>query len=113
MTVNDILTLAQAGFIREEISRMAAALPGGDPAPAQADPEPAPAQADPEPAPAQADPEPPPQTSPEDALMAELLNLKQLVINGNVNSSRMPAEDPGMTADSILASIINPYKEEK
>ena len=104
MTVNDILTLAQAGFIREEISRMAAALPGGDPAPAQADPEPAPAQAD---------PEPPPQTSPEDALMAELLNLKQLVINGNVNSSRMPAEDPGMTADSILASIINPYKEEK
>ena len=101
MTINDIISLANAGFTRAEIAAIAAA-PAPDPAPAPApDPAPAPAPA-PDPAPA---PEPAAPSASADDLMRELLGLKSAIQLGNIQSMSQP-EQPN--AEQILASIISP-----
>ena len=109
MTSKDIIALANAGFTKDEITKMAQALQPEAPKPAE-DPKPEPEDPKPEPE----DPKPaedPKPSSIEQQLLAELLDLKQTVLNQNVNNSRMPA-DPASSLDNILESIINPYKED-
>lgn len=120
MEIKDIIALANAGFSKEEIERIAAsslAEPAADPAPAP-DPSPAPASApapDPAPAPAPAPalapaPEPAEGVS-ADQMLAEILGLKKLIQENNINNSQMPAQlSSAQQADAALASIINPNR---
>lgn len=114
MTSKDIIVLANAGFVKEEINRIAQAMqpdfrPPAEPTPAEdTKPEPEDPKPAEDPKPEPGDPKP---SSIEQQLLSELLDLKQTVLNQNVNNSRMPA-DPAISLDNILESIINPYKEE-
>lgn len=112
MEIKDIIALANAGFSKEEIEKIAAsslAEPAADPAPAE-DPAPALAPApDPAPAPAPA-PEPAEGVS-ADQMLAEILGLKKLIQENNINNSQMPAQlTTAQQADAALASIINPNR---
>lgn len=102
--IDKILTLANAGYNRDEISQMlGAAEPQPEPAPAP-DPEP-----QPEPAPA---PQPAPQPAAPagmDALNARLDKLIQRMEQDSINRSNQP---PKETTDDILASIIRPKRKE-
>ena len=101
--IDKILTLANAGYNRDEISQMLGASdPQSEPAPAP-DPEP-----QPEPAPAQPAPQP---ASPAgmDALNARLDKLIQRMEQDSINRSNQP---PKETTDDILASIIRPKRKE-
>lgn len=116
MTSKDIIALANAGFTKDEIAKMAQALQPEAPKPAE-DPKPEPEDQKPaeDPKPEPEDPKPaedPKPSSIEQQLLSELLDLKQTVLNQNVNNSRMPA-DPASSLDNILESIINPYKEDE
>ena len=124
MEIKDIIALANAGFSKEEIERIAAssiAAPAADPAPAP-DPSPAPAPAPaPDPAPAPA-PSPAPAPAPvadvapaegvsADQMLAEILGLKKLIQENNINNSQMPQQlTSAQQADAALASIINPNR---
>ena len=122
--IDKILTLANAGYNRDEISQMLGASdPQSEPAPApdpEPQPEPAPAQPAPQPAPAQpAQPAPQPapaQPAPQpaspagmDALNARLDKLIQRMEQDSINRSNQP---PKETTDDILASIIRPKRKE-
>ena len=100
MDIDDILTLAKAGFTAKDISALLSAQSGQEPA---QEPEQAPAQ-EPEKAPAQ-EPE-------QGGAMATVLDrLDKLTANLQalaIANSRQPYSDPGEDVDSILASIINP-----
>jgi hypothetical protein len=106
MNVKDIIALANAGFSAEQIAGLQAAEAAA-PAPAPADPQPAPAPApaDPQPAsaPAPADPQPTP-----DPVAAMLQRIGVALDNlqaANIRSSEQPHE---LTADEVLAQVINP-----
>lgn len=92
MTLDDILVLTRAGFTKDDIFKLT-----GTTAPA---PEPIPAPT-PEPAPA-------PAPAPVD-MAAEFAALRDSIIEGirgaNLANTQQPAQ---MTADDVLASIINP-----
>ena len=119
MTLQDVLTLAKAGFTAEQISALSVAdQPAGDPAPAPApapDPEPAPAPApapDPEPAPAPApapDPAPQPtgQPDPYQNILEQLGLLSKQIQQSNRQNAQQP-EQPELTGDQVLANIIAP-----
>ena len=104
MTLEQTITLLEAGYTKEEI--LALDTPASaDPEPAPADPEPAPA--DPEPAPA--DPEPAPAQS--DALrdvLKELaavkVTLKGLQAN-NIRTAGGGKEEP-LTADKVISDFF-------
>ena len=111
MTLNDVLTLARAGFTAQQISALAAgpapapAAADAAPAPAAAGPAPAPAAADPAPAPAAADPAPAPAADPIAALTGKLDALTAAIqANGLANAKQPPQQTP----DDIIASIIAP-----
>lgn len=95
MNVKDIIALANAGFSAEQIAGLQAAEAAA-PAPAAADPQPAPA-------PAPADPQPAP-----DPVAAMLQRIGVALDNlqaANIRSSEQPHE---LTADEVLAQVINP-----
>ena len=106
----DILTLAKAGFTAEQIAALNQV--GASPAPAPA-PEPAPAPVPaPEPAPAPATPPAPATVAPHsvDDVLAAISGLSASIQNANLLTAQMPTEQK--TAETILASIINPPKKE-
>lgn len=90
MTLDDILVLTRAGFTKDDIFKLT-----GTTAPT---PEPAPAPT----------PEPTPAPAPVD-MAAEFVALRDSIIEGirgaNLAATQQPAQ---MTADDVLASIINP-----
>ena len=92
-TINDVLTLARAGFTAGQIAAMTAAPTPAVPAPAPAPAVPAaapPAPAVPAPAPAQADP------------------LEQILTQLRINALNAAQQPPAQSVDDILAEIINP-----
>ena len=112
MNINDILTLAKAGFTSDQIIRLVSVgvedderkAPGASPEPAS-NASPAPAPAPPEPAPA-----PAPAAAPEPApgyadLLAAINGLNSTIKKSNISASSQPATP---TVDDILAEIINP-----
>ena len=106
MNVKDIVALANAGFTAEQIAGLQAAEAAA-PAPAPADTQPAPAPQEPaQPAPAPA-PAPEPQPAP-DPVAAMLQRIGVALDNlqaANIRSSEQPHE---LTADEVLAQVINP-----
>ena len=95
MTKDEILTLARAGFTATQIAALNS-VNTAKPEPAKPEPtKPAPAQ-----------PADPAMTK----LLEELTGIKSSIQNNNISNSNMPKEQ---SADEILASIINPPKEEK
>ena len=104
----DILVLAKAGFTAEQIAALNSV--GAAPAPA---PEPVPAPApEPAPAPAPATPPAPATAAPHsvDDVLAAISGLSASIQNANLLTAQMPTEQK--TAETILASIINPPKKE-
>lgn len=106
MTIDDVLTLAKAGYTRDEIALMLQPAPAdpapADPAPAPADPAPAPA--DPAPAPAPADPAPANEDAPAwaQALSESLASLIKAVQTSNA----MHDEQPPAPAQSALDAVL-------
>lgn len=103
MNVQDILTLAKAGFTAEQISGMLQTE--------QPEPQPAP---DPKP-----DPKPEPQPEPEAApsnpdpyerLMEELGAIKSQIQKNNISGAQQP-DSQELTGSQILANIIAPPKK--
>lgn len=101
----DILTLAKAGFTAQQIAALSAV--GAALAPAPEAPAPAPAPT-PAPAPAPEAPQTPPTAAPHsvDDVLAAISGLSASIQNANLLQAQMPTEQK--TAESILASIINP-----
>ena len=101
MNVNDILTLAKAGFSAAQITALATAV---TPAPAPA-PAPVPAPT-PTPTPA---PAPAPTVSPNNTDLTEVLNqlgvMQTAMQSMALNGAQQPKPE---STDDILASIINP-----
>lgn len=107
-TLDDILTLAKAGFNAEQIGALL--QPAQDPAP-QPEPQPAP-QPEPQPAPqpkAQPAQEAAPQRDPYTKLMEELGAIKAQIQQSNRSQAQQP-EQQQLTGDQILANIIAPPK---
>ena len=101
MTIDDVLTLAKAGYTRDEIAQMLQPAPT-DPAPA--DPAPAdPAPADPAPAdPAPADPQKEQTPAWAQALSESLAALTKAVQTNNA----MHDEQPPAPAQSALDAVL-------
>lgn len=110
LSIEDIVALSKAGFTASQIAELNAAPQQPEPAPApvqQPEPAPAPAPApQPEPAPA---PQPSAAHSVDDVLAA-ITGLSATIQNANLIQAQMPTEQK--TAETILASIINPPKKE-
>lgn len=107
-TLNDIITLANAGYSKSDITALLGA--GQDPAPAPApDPAPQPApvpQQDPAPAPAQPD-----QPDAMKSVLQQLQSLTQAIQASNImNTGRDTPQ--GESVDDIIASIIAPRPKE-
>ena len=106
----DILVLAKAGFTAEQIAALNAVgttpAPAPDPVPEAPAPAPAaPTQPEaPAPAPATAAPHS------VDDVLAAISGLSASIQNANLLQAQMPTEQK--TAETILASIINPPKKE-
>lgn len=100
MTIDDVLTLAKAGYTRDEIALMLQPAPA-DPAPA--DPAPAdPAPADPAPAPA--DPAPVKEDAPAwaQALSESLAALTKAVQTNNAMHDEQPTAPAQSAVDAVL-----------
>ena len=109
-TINDVLTLAHAGFTAGQIAAMTAAAPApATPAPAPAAPAPAPAAPAPA-APASAAPAPaaPAPAAPAPAAPAPADPLEQILTQLRINALNAAQQPPAQSVDDILAEIINP-----
>lgn len=96
MTLEDITALAKAGFSAQQITKLAQLdQQRQDPA---AEPAPAPA-ADPTPAPAE-------QPKTFDDIYKAIAGMQQEIHNSNIINSAQPQAP--MSADDVIASIINP-----
>ena len=106
----DILILAKAGFTAQQIAALNIVEKAPAPAPVP-EPEPAPAPApEPEPAPA---PAPAPDPAPEstmDEILKSVQGLTQTFQNGFIMGALQPKP---VTAEEILANIINPPSPKK
>lgn len=115
----DILVLAKAGFTAQQIAALnSVAAPVAPETPAPAAPAPAdPTPAAPAPAPAPAAPAPAPAApstaAPHsvDDVLAAISGLSASIQNANLLAAQMPTEQK--TAETILASIINPPTKPK
>lgn len=107
MTIDDVLTLAKAGYTRDEIALML------QPAPAKADPapaDPAPAPADTAPAdPAPADPSPAKEDAPAwaQALSDSLAALTKAVQTSNAMHDEQPAAPAQSALDAVLRKQLH------
>jgi len=108
-TLDDVLTLARAGFTAEQITGLLQPAAPEAPAP-QPDPQPQPA-AKPEPQPA-AKPEPQPAAQPDPyaKLMEELGQIKAQIQQSNRSQAQQP-EAQQLTGDQVLANIIAPPRK--
>ena len=98
MTMQDILTLAKAGYTAAQISALAAA----EQEPKQPEPK--------QPGPKQPEPKQPEQKQPEQKqeqpdIIAELREIKSAILAGAYMGAQQPATQD---AESALAAIINP-----
>lgn len=118
MKLEEIITLINAGYTKDEIQALE--MPENKPSPAPAgDP-----AADPQEAPAAPDPEPPaapvlPSTDNADVtkyiaqLTAQVSSLTKQIQNSNLLNAQQPAQQKN-SAEDILANLINPtYRGEK
>lgn len=124
MKLDEIITLLNAGYTKDEIQALE--MPENKPSSAQAedhqDPPAAPADPDPEePAAPVAPPAAPVLPSTDNAdvtkyiaqLTAQVSNLTKQIQNSNLLNAQQPAQQQN-TAEDILANLINPtYKGEK
>ena len=108
----DILTLAKAGFNAQQIAALSAVGAAPTPAPTP-EPTPAPTPA-PQPTPAPApDPQPTPAPAPAatmDEILKSVQGLTQTFQNGFIMGAQQPKP---VTAEDILANIINPPSPKK
>ena len=111
MNVSDIVALAKAGFTVEQITKLATApepkptpevIPTPTPAPAPV-PNPAPTPA---PAPA---PAPNPEPDAATVISNKMDEFMKMVMANNILNSNQPKP---VTADDVIASIINPTHKE-
>ena len=114
-TINDVLTLARAGFTAGQIAAMTAAAPApATPAPAPAAPAPAPAAPAPAapasaaPAPAAPAPAAPAPAAPAPAAPTPADPLEQILTQLRLNALNAAQQPPAQSVDEILAEIINP-----
>ena len=108
-TLDDILTLAKAGFNAEQIGSMLQAERISALQPTVQDPAPQPEQ---QPAPqpeAQPAQEAAPQPDPYQQLMQELGAIKAQIQQSNLSQAQQP-EQQQLTGDQVLANIIAPPK---
>ena len=111
MNVSDIVALAHAGFTVEQITKLATApepKPNPEPVP---NPAPAPAPVNnPNPAPTPA-PNPAPNPEPDAAkvISDKMDEFMKMVMANNIINSNQPKP---VTADDVIASIINPTHKE-
>ena len=94
MTMQDILTLAKAGYTAAQISALAAA---------EQEPQQKPQEQKPEQKPQEQKPEQKPQEHPD--IIAELREIKSAILAGAYMGAQQPATQD---AESALAAIINP-----
>ena len=108
-TLDDILTLARAGFNAEQIGALL--QPAQNPVP-QPEPQPAPQpEAQPAPQPeAQPAQEAAPQQDPYTKLMEELGAIKAQIQQSNRSQAQQP-EAQQLTGDQVLANIIAPPRK--
>lgn len=103
MTLEQTITLLEAGYTKEEILALEAPQ---EPAPA---PEPEPAPAEPEPAPADPEPAPAPQNDALQDVLKELaavkVTLKGLQAN-NIRSAEGGKETVRLTADKVIEDFF-------
>jgi hypothetical protein len=114
-TLDDVLTLARAGFTAEQITGLLQpAAPEAQPAPAQPEtpqaPPAAPAQPAPQAAPAQTEAQPAAQPDPYAKLMEELGQIKAQIQQSNRSQAQQP-EAQQLTGDQVLANIIAPPRK--
>ena len=112
-TINDVLTLARAGFTAGQIAAMTAAPTPAVPAPAPAPAVPAAAPAAPAvPAAALAAPTVPAAAPPAPAVPApapaQADPLEQILTQLRINALNAAQQPPAQSVDDILAEIINP-----
>lgn len=115
MNVSDIVALAHAGFTAEQITKLATA-PNPEPAPKpvpEPAPNPAPAPAPvnnpaPSPAPAPA-PVPTPEPDAATIISNKMDEFMKMVMANNILNSNQPKP---VTADDVIARIINPTNKE-
>lgn len=108
MTIDDVLTLAKAGYTRDEIAQMLQPEPAADPAPA-ADPVPA---ADPTPAPAPAEPAQPAQEQTilpawAQAMSESLAALTKAVQTNNALHDEQPPAPAQSALDAVLLKQLH------
>ena len=110
MKVTEVIQLLKAGYTKSEIQDLMKEPAPAEPAGPAESIDPAPEAPDTAPAPQE-----PSQTDQEISELRRLVdNLTKLVQQQNIRNSSMPApKTPEQTAEDILASIINPIKEEK
>ena len=115
---DDILVLAKAGFTAQQIAALnvvgtAPAAPVAPETPAPAPAPVAPAPEAPTPAPAPEAPAAPSTAAPHsvDDVLAAISGLSASIQNANLLAAQMPTEQK--TAETILASIINPPTKPK
>lgn len=105
-TLDDVLTLARAGFTAEQITGLLQpAAPEAQPAPAQPETPPAPQAA-----PAQPAAQPAAQPDPYAKLMEELGQIKAQIQQSNRSQAQQP-EAQQLTGDQVLANIIAPPRK--
>lgn len=104
----DILALAKAGFTAQQIAALNIVEKAPAPAPVP-EPEPAPAP-EPEPAPAPAPAPDPAPASTMDEILKSVQGLTQTFQNGFIMGAQQPKP---VTAEEILANIINPPSPKK
>ena len=117
MKLGEVITLLKAGYTKADIQELRAA----ESAPAEPEAAVIPVVSSataPEEAPAAISPEPAPEADPHAEEITELRrlvdNLTKLVQQQNIRNSAMPApKSQEQTAEDILATIINPKKEDK
>ena len=100
MTMQDILTLAKAGYTAEQISALAAAE---QTQPQEQPQEQKPKQKQPEQKPEQEQPQEQEQEQPD--IIAELREIKSAILKGAYMGAQQPA---AQDAEAALAAIINP-----
>lgn len=116
MKLGEVITLLKAGYTKADIQELRAAESA--PAEPEAAVIPVSSATAPEEAPAATPPEPAPVADPHAEEITELRrlvdNLTKLVQQQNIRNSSMPApKSQEQTAEDILATIINPIKEDK
>ena len=103
MTMQDILTLAKAGYTAEQISALAAAEQPQEQEQEQKPKQKQPKQKQPKQKPEQEQPQEQEQEPPD--ILAELREIKTAILKGAYMGAQQPA---AQDADAALAAIINP-----